>query len=609
MYKLMAIQRTQEIYYEFGPFRLYPLEHVLKCEGREVQLQERWYDILLFLLRCRERIVKSEDLRKVIWGGLKVGKINLYVSINKLRNALKEADPTADEYIKNYPRRGFKFMGTVSEHGMSVTVAVLPFRPEGSQNVSAEIVEGEQKTIDEIGYEMADTLTTKLNKYMSIHVRPSATVNSEYNEHPKLGPLFLGHRLGVDHVFSGRIWRERDRIHVNVDFLDVRAHKIITSAGFDGKYTETFDLDNSIHKWMESGLKLTPTQQETEQATKQYTKNPKAYESYKRGRIQRFHLSESSLRRAIKYFEQAITEDPDFARAYANIADTFIFMGMLNLITPQEGYAGARDAALKAREKDETMASAHTAWAFTTMFFEWQWEESRKGFMRALEINPNYPVAHMGYAHWFTSQGDFKEAIAEINEALKLDPYSFFINFVRGMIFFLARQYDQALEQFQRTQELNLRFNLKSDLSHYGCSLAYEYLALTNKSDEREKLFTKADGEARLATTLANRHPLKLMQRIHVKVMGDRRNEALTMLKEVLEMQQAGHYVSHYHLAMVYASLDEVDLAIQYLEEAEKGKEQYLFLLGVDPRLDSLRQDARFKQLLSRVGLKELKLD
>jgi DNA-binding winged helix-turn-helix (wHTH) protein/tetratricopeptide (TPR) repeat protein len=587
-------EEAKEIYYEFGTgtFRLYPVERVLRCEGAEIKLTNKRYDILLILLRCRERAVKNEELMEAIWAGDTVESSNLNVNISELRNALRCADPQASEFIKNYPRLGYRFMATVEERGVSMTVAILPFKLEGSQKVS-----------DAIGQEMADTLTSMLNQNMSIRVTSSATVHRVYNEHPQQSPLTFGHRLVVDYVFSGRIWRERDRIHVNLDLLDVRADRVTASSSFEGDHTESFELDRLIHRWMGSVLRLTPTDREKEQSTKQYTKNRKANEYFKKGRIQRFDVTEPSLRRAIHYFEQATKEDPDFARAYASIADTFIMMGMLNLIAPEESYIGARDAARKAREKDENMASAHTAWAFTKLFFEWQWKESREGFARAIEINPNSPSAHMGYAHWLTAQGLFTDAVTEINQALALDPYNFFTNFVRGMVFFLARQYEQSLEQFERTHELNLRFNLKSDLSYYGSSLAYEYLALANEGEARERLFEKADAEARKSITRSQRHPLKLMQRIHLKTIWGKRDEALKMLDEVIESQQAGNYVSQYHLAIVYASFEEVDLAIKCLEEAYKVRDQYLFLLAVDPRLDSLRSDPRFKNLLSRLSI------
>lgn len=578
-------------HYDFGCFRLcHPPERTLACTGVEVKLNARWYAILLILVRCRGRKVRGEELIGAIWPGQKKAARadNLFVDLHGLRRALREATPDASELIRNYRGEGYRFTSDVDEHGVPVTVAILPLKSESYQSAP-----------NEAGQEMADTLTTMLNKNMSINVVPSEMVISEYNEHPKQSSLVFGHRLVAGYVFNGCIRRE----HVDMELLDVRADKVIESASFESRQVESFDLAKLIHKWMETALKLTPTDRETEQSTKQYTKNQKANECFRKGRIHRFKGTGVSLRKAVTYFKRATEEDPDFARAYVNLADTYIFMGMMNLLTPQESYDGAREAATKAREKDETMASAHTAWAFIKMFFEWQWEEAKEGFERAIDINPNYPVAHMGRAHWLAVQGRHREAMKEIDEALALNPYSFFISFVRGMVYFLAREYRKSLERFEWTHELNLRFSLKSDLSHYGLSLAHEYLALTDTPGERETAFKNADDEARLAVTVSNRHPLKLMHRAQVNASWGKRDEALKLLDEVLELRRAGHYVSPYHLGTLYASLGEFELAVESLEEAQKVRDQYLFLSSVDPRLDRLRPDRRFIKLLSHLGL------
>jgi tetratricopeptide (TPR) repeat protein len=254
------------------------------------------------------------------------------------------------------------------------------------------------------------------------------------------------------------------------------------------------------------------------------------------------------------------------------------------------------------------MASAHTVWAFTKMFFEWRWDEAREGFARAIKLEPNYSIAHMGYAHWLTAQGRHSEAVTEISQALALDPHSFFINFVRGMVFFLGRQYGRSLEQFERTHRLKVRFNLNSDLSHYGMSLALEYIALTAKADERERIFERADDEAQTAITLANRHPVNLMHRAHLKTMWGKRDEALILLDEVLELRRGGCYVSPYHLGILYASLGEIARAVECLEAAKEVRDQYLFLAGVDPRLDRLGSNPRFKELLLSIGLENFKV-
>jgi tetratricopeptide (TPR) repeat protein len=347
------------------------------------------------------------------------------------------------------------------------------------------------------------------------------------------------------------------------------------------------------------GLGLPPTPRRDESET-QYTKE--ANQHYMNGRQQRFRSTEGSLRRAISLFKRAIKADPDFAEAYVGVAGTYIFMGMLGLIPPQASHDGARDAAARALLQNPRLAGAHSTWAFIKLFFEREWDKARDGFVRAIEIKENYPAAHMGYAHYLTARGRHTEALAEIDEALE-DPYSFFINFVRGMILFLARKFDKSLKQFEWTQHLNQRFQLKSNLPYYGMSLAQEYCALTSEADEREEMFKKADEQAQLAIRMSKGNALKLLHRAQLLAMWGKREEAEHLLNAVLELRHSGHYVSPYHLAIVYAALREVEKAIASLEEAPGVLDQYLFLTGVDPRLDSLRSDPRFQELLRRLGL------
>jgi DNA-binding winged helix-turn-helix (wHTH) protein/tetratricopeptide (TPR) repeat protein len=584
------------MYYEFGPFRLYPVERELRRGVKVIKLTDKRYELLLILLRCRGRVVKYDELMEAVWAGEIVEPGNLTVNISELRRTMKGARGATNKFINNIPKQGYRFTEPVSESGVRKTVAILPFKTVGSQKVS-----------EEFGQAMADTLSTKLNKNMSILVTPSATVNREYREHPDQPPLIFGHRLAADYVFSGHIRREQDKLRVNVDFLDVRAGEPSASASFDEIITRSFELEGAIHKWMESVLDLNPTEREAEQSVRRYTKNPRADKSYRKGRVHRFTVTEASLWKAIHHFEQATREDPDFARAYANIADTYIFMGMLNLISPQESYEGARGAALMALEKDEddSLASSHTAWGFTTLFFELRWEQAKDAFDRAVEINSNYSVARMGRAHWLAAQGEFEEAVDEINKAMSLDPNSFFISFVRGMVFFQSRRYAESLEYFERTHELNVRFNLKSDLSHYGLSLAYAQLARAASAGARRRLFKRADAEARRAITLSDRHPLKLLQRAYVKAARGKRAEARKILDEVLKPRRPKQYVSQYHLGIVYAALKEPGPAVKCLAQAHRERDQYLFLLNVDPRLDSLRGYRGFKKLLVLMGLEK----
>jgi tetratricopeptide (TPR) repeat protein len=423
----------------------------------------------------------------------------------------------------------------------------------------------------------------------------------EYNQHSNQRPLIFGHRLVADYVVSGNIRREQELI--DVELRDVRADDVRASTSFECCRPESAEAHKLIHTWIESVLGLPQTEQGMAPPAKRYTTNQRAKELYEDGRVQRFRGTQASLRRATTYFERATEEDPNFAQAYVGVAGTYIYRGMMGLISPQESYDGSREAAIKARAIDENLVGAHSTWAFVKLFFERQWEEAQSGFERAIEIKFDYPAAHMGYAHCLTAQERHAEAEAEIDLAMQYDPFSFFISFVRGMVLFLARKYDESLEQFEQTQLLSLNFNLKSDLPHYGISLAHEYRALTGAADERERLFEKADEEAHLAVRFSKRHPLKLLHHAQLKAMWGKKDEAQRLLDKALDLRRRGHYFSPYHLGIVYASLGETDMAIESLEAAPGERDQYLFLMGVDPRLDSLRSDPGFKELLRRLGL------
>lgn len=171
------------------------------------------------------------------------------------------------------------------------------------------------------------------------------------------------------------------------------------------------------------------------------------------------------------------------------------------------------------------------------------------------------------------------------------------------MILFLARKFDKSLKQFEWTQHLNHRFQLKSDLPYYGMSLAQEYCALNREADEREELFKKADEQAQLAIKISKGNALKLLHRAQLLAMWGKRDEAEHLLNAALELRRSGHYVSPYHLATAYAALREVEKAVGSLEEAPRVMDQYLFLTGVDPRLDGLRSDPGFQEFLRRLGL------
>lgn len=582
---------TPESYYEFSRFRLRPKARMLECDGKAVGLHSQWYDILLILVRCW-RVVSSEELIEAIWPDDVVDRRpNLHVNITELRkalrDALKAADPSPPELIKNHRGVGYCLTAEVTEHEIPKTVAVLPFKIEGAAGGT-----------EEGGLKLADRLTLMLIGHPAISVLRPDTVIKWYSKHPKLRPLIFGHHFSADCVFSGRILREQGLIEVEA--LDARAGEDVASKSFEEQQPEVHE---SIHNWMVSVPGLPPKPAPEDKPAKRYTSNPVANEHYANGRVQRFRSTPGSLKRATGLFRKATEADPDFAEAYIGVAGTNIFRGMLGLIPPRESYEGSRDTARAALGKGPGLAGAHSTWAFVKLFFEREWDEAQAGFERAIGIKENYPAAHMGKAHCLTARGRHREALGEIDEALE-DSYSLFINFVRGMALFMARKFNESLRQFEVTQYLNLDlYKLRSDLPFYGMSLAQEYCALGREGDERERLFEQADENAKWAIKISRRNSMKLLHRCQLLAMWGKQDKAERLLNEALEQRESGHYVSPYHLGIAYAALGEANKAITSLEEGPGVMDQYLFLTGVDPRLDSLRADPEFQEFLQRLGL------
>lgn len=574
----MASKEKRQIY-EFGPFRLDATEKILTCEGRKVELSPKYIDLLLILIRCRNRVVERRELIDALWPNLNTGENNLDVGMSAIRTALRGCEPQSPEYIKTFAKRGFQFVADVTESGVSLVIAIPPFKVLDAKGPSGAF----------LGIGIADTITTKLNKVRTVVVRPTSAVSKYIKDNgADLDLMVIGHQLAADYVFSGRIRQEGNQLRVNVELLNVRENER-SSETFTKSTDEIFDLEDEIYQWLEQILGLKPTSEEKEQASKRYTKNPEADAKYKKGRSFQHTYTEDDLKRAIGYFRQAIELDPKFARAYASIANCYIWLGLLNFTPPKETYAEAREWALKALEIDNKIANAHASLAFTSMFFEWDWESAERGFKYAIELNPNYPTAHFGYSLLLTALGQFSEALVEINKALHVDPSSLIINVAKGIVLYESRDYDRSLDQFEIIIDMNRFF----DPIYYGRALAYE----------QQGLFKEAIRAARIAVRLSNRHPMKLTAQAHAHAMSGEWSEAQKVLDELYGLLSTGSFVSQFHMALIYATSSDKDQAFKCLWKAREDKDQWLFLAGVEPRLDSLRSDPRFEELLLSIGL------
>jgi tetratricopeptide (TPR) repeat protein len=321
--------------------------------------------------------------------------------------------------------------------------------------------------------------------------------------------------------------------------------------------------------------------------TRRYTENNEAYQLYLRGRFQLNKRTPDEMKNAVKYFEQAISKDPVFALAYAGLADAYDILGDYSYLPPNEALPKAKSAALKALEIDDTLAEAHTALAHVRMY-DLDWLDAESEFKRAIQLNPNYSTARQWYANCLMALGRKAEALAQIKQALKVDSLSLNINEAVGYLLYLARDYTGAIEQHQKTLELNPDFVP----THFGLGVAYLQSAR----------YEVAIGEFKRAIALSGGGTDYIAALGQAYALSGKKREALEILDKLTELSKRS-YVSPYYMALVHTALGNLDQAFAWLGRACEERSSFLFFLKVEPSFDSIRSDPRFRDLERRMKL------
>jgi tetratricopeptide (TPR) repeat protein len=299
--------------------------------------------------------------------------------------------------------------------------------------------------------------------------------------------------------------------------------------------------------------------------------------------------SERDMRKAIGYFESAIAADPNYAQAYAGLADSYNQLGtaIVGVMPPLEARRTAETAARKALEIDNEVAEAHAALGYVN-FFNWNWTIGEEEFKRSIELNPNYASAHSQYAHYLVARGRTDEALAEINRAQELDPLSLSISSSRGFMLQNAHRYEEAIDQLRRV--------IAIDPNHYQASwiLALTYLA--------KGQVDQAVATSEKAVAVSGRAPAALGVLGLAYGVAGRKREANQVLNELLQLQKQ-RYVTPMAFTYVYIGLGNKDQAFAWLEKAYQERSNHIAFFKVTPTVDPLRSDPRFADLLRQTGL------
>jgi TolB-like protein/DNA-binding winged helix-turn-helix (wHTH) protein/Flp pilus assembly protein TadD len=633
----------------FGTYEVSLQSGEVRKAGLRIRVQKQPMKLLEILLERPGEIVTREELRSRVWTSESFGDFDqaLNIAIAKLRTALDDSAENP-RFIETLPKRGYRFIADVSVvvadihpqkpassagglpgsqrnigpgheiQGDGLTIvpvspkrrlwprhrvifaltlvlslpilAVWLFRsrgrgPTGIRSLAVLPLENLSGDASQ-GYfadGMTDELITDLSQISALRVISRTSV-MVYKGARKPLPQ-IGRELNVDAVVEGTVLRSGDQVRITAQLIQAPADKHLWAESYEGNLRDTLALQKKVASAIAEQIRIELTPQEQAVLKRVNVVNPEAYESYLKGRYFWNKRTADGLTVATAYFNQAIEEDPNYAQAYAGLADSYNLLGdwEYGALAPSEAYPKAKAAAIKALELNNTLGEAHTSLAFSLDVFDRDWQSAEKEFRKAIELNPGYATAHHWYAWHLSEIGRNAEAIAEMRKAEHLDPLSLIISADMAEILLVAHLNDEAAEQSRRTVDMDPNFAI----AHFELGEAFVQKHSYNEAiAEFQKAIELSGGSISARANLAYAYALSNKRNKAVKILNDLKTRSTRNASEI---------------ALMYVGLGEKDQAMTWLEKAYD--EHFNPSILVRPAFDPLRSDPRFQSLVHRIGL------
>jgi TolB-like protein len=466
------------------------------------------------------------------------------------------------------------------------SIAVLPFENASNEPNTEYLSEG-----------ISEALINSLSELQQLRViaRPTA-----FRYKPKdVDPHQVGRELGVAAVLTGKVRQMQDALNVQVDLVDAVTGAQIWGAGYDRKIADLVAVKQAIAQEVTAKLKLKLSSEEQRRLVKRDSTNPEAYQSYLRGRYFWNKRTADGLKTSISYFNQAIEKDPAYGPAYAGLADAYAVLPNYSRTPGKEAYPRAEAAAMKALEIDDNLAEAHISLANVRVWHRWG-NGAEEEFKKGLQLNPNYSTGHQWYSIYLAVAGRFTEAIAEMEKARELDPFSIIINVELGCPYLYSKQYDRAIEYFQKGLEMDSDF----PFAHFALAEAYDQTGRYEQAlAEHEKALELArrgqaidlgGGDAPRAW-YALTGPL---QNAYKQLRGP--NYWQDRLVSATKLYDDGRATAS-AVAGIYAILGDKEQAVDWLEKAYEQSDDFLVFLNIQPQFENLRSEPRFRALVKKI--------
>jgi TolB-like protein/DNA-binding winged helix-turn-helix (wHTH) protein/Tfp pilus assembly protein PilF len=632
--------------YRFGPYELRTQSRELFKLGTKIRLRPQSYQVLQLLVERAGDAVSREELHSVLWPAAMVNdfELGLNTCIKELRGVLSDS-ATEPRYIQTLPKVGYRMLRSVTiEPPAEVTEAA----PNSAESVTEEsprsasepdprrstaatwkwavaavlallliagtfaylrwssarqratastartmlaVLPFENLTGDPTQDYFSDGLTeemiTQLGRLDPQHLGLIARTSAMHYKNDRKGLAEISKELGVQYVLQGSVRRDAGNVRITAELIQAKDQTHIWSEEYDRQLSNLLTVQSEIAQQIAREIKLTLRgEPSAPPAAVLSPSSYQAYDLYLEGRYFWNKRTAQSLQRAAEYFQQSIDKDPNYARSYAGLADSYAMMSSYDVLPPEAAMPEARAAAQSAIKLDDGLAEAHVSLAVIAQNYDWDWNTAEKEYRRAIELDPNYATAHHWYAEELALTGKFDEAFGEIERARQLDPLSLIIAADRGAILYFSRQYAPAVAQFNSVLEMEPNF-LRAHLVIFAYTQQGDYANASAALDRARKTNESAWSPA---------------LEIYLLGRSGKLPEARQHLEKFKNMNWPPSQVA-VPMAVAYIGTGENTQAVAWLEKAYAVHSASLTAIKVDPTYDPLRSDPRFKDLLRRVGL------
>jgi eukaryotic-like serine/threonine-protein kinase len=508
------------------------------------------------------------DLERIVRACLEKDPAMRFQSAHDLRLALRSVRAGSGIFYQasaSVPRRTSKKIDSI---------AILPFTNIGLDPGMEYLSDG-----------ITESIINTLSQLPSLRVMARSTVFRYKGA--VVDPRTAGRELGVRAVLTGRLIQRGEEVNIQTELVNVADGSQLWGEQYGRPIGELQNVQEDIANAISNRLQVRASSGRRRRLSKLYTRNAQAYQWYLQGRYHWNKRTAESINKGIEYFNLAIQADPEFALAYAGLADSYSLLGGFGFEKPTEAYPRARAAAERALQLDPDLGEAHASLAQISDRFDRDEVATERHFKRAIRANPGYPTAHLWYAVFLAMLNRFKEAESEINKAAELDPLSVVIHWTKGYLLLYMKRFDDAVASYNKALELDPSFMR----ALFDLAITYHLAGKPGDAACTFKMWLqKADNATPTLTPKA--YALACLGRI---------DEAHELIREAQERAEK-EYVSQFAIAVVHIELGEIDKAFEALERSVAAKEDALISIRVNPRLDPIRNDPRFKELQKRIN-------